>query len=128
METTVKQRLKQYICYKGISVRKFELTIGVTPSYVQNMRVSIQPDKISSIAHHYPDLNTGWLLTGKGTMLQHTEDETPSITNVTLIDNDFYINIINEQSKLIKFLEDKIEKLEADKNQQMDYGVAAAPE
>ncbi len=38
--------------------------------YVNNIRVSIQPDKITSIALHFPELNTGWLLTGEGEMLK----------------------------------------------------------
>ena len=70
METSVKQRLKEYIKYKGIPVRLFESTCGLSYGYVSNMRVSIQPDKVSNIARHYPDLNTGWLLTGEGEMLK----------------------------------------------------------
>lgn len=66
---TVKERLKQYIDFKGISVRSFESTCGLSYGYVGNMRQSIQPDKIMKIAHYFPDLNTGWLLTGEGKML-----------------------------------------------------------
>lgn len=66
---TVKNRLRQYIELKGISVRLFESTCGFSYGYVGNMRQSIQPDKVKKIAHYFPDLNTGWLLTGEGRML-----------------------------------------------------------
>lgn len=70
MENTVKERLKEFIKLKKISVNKFEQACGLSTGYVGNIRVSIQPDKIKSIAHIFPDLNTGWLLTGEGEMLK----------------------------------------------------------
>ena len=77
METTVKQRLIDFIEYKGLSKNKFEKTVGLSTGYVGNMRVSIQPDKIMKIALNFPDLNTGWLLTGEGEMLKNM----PSLVN-----------------------------------------------
>lgn len=47
---------------------------GLSTGYVGNMRVSIQPDKINNIAHIFPELNTGWLLTGEGEMLKESEN------------------------------------------------------
>lgn len=67
---TVKERLIDYIKFKGISVNRFEKTCRLSTGYVGNMRVSIQPDKLTNIAHNYPDLNTGWLMTGEGEMLK----------------------------------------------------------
>ena len=67
---TVKERLKSFIDYKKISVRSFERQCNLSYGYVNNIRVSIQPDKITSIALHFPELNTGWLLTGEGEMLK----------------------------------------------------------
>lgn len=69
---TVKERLKKYLSYKGVNDRTFCLLIGVSTSYINSMRVSIQPDKILSIAEHFPDLNMGWLMTGEGEMLKNS--------------------------------------------------------
>ena len=80
---TIKDRLIKYLEYKGISKRQFELSIGVSNGYINNMRVSIQPDKVSNIALHYPDLNTGWLMTGEGEMLKG-EDKPESPRTVTI--------------------------------------------
>lgn len=66
----VKERLIEYIKYKGISTREFCRQIGVSETYVNSMRMSIQPDKLIKIAHVYPDLNSEWLLTGEGEMIR----------------------------------------------------------
>lgn len=73
MYTTVKERLLAFIEHKGLSKHKFEKMCGLSTGYVSNMRVSIQPDKIKNIAQVFPDLNTGWLLTGEGEMLRSGE-------------------------------------------------------
>ncbi len=67
---TVKERLIEYIHSKQISTREFCRTIGVSETYVNSMRSSIQPDKLVRIAHEYPDLNTTWLLTCEGDMIK----------------------------------------------------------
>lgn len=64
----VKERLIDYLKFKGIGQNKFAKSIGVSSGYVNNIRKSIQPDKILSISKKYPDLNTEWLLTGEGEM------------------------------------------------------------
>lgn len=70
MATTVKDRVILFIEYKGISKNAFEKACGLSTRYVSNMRQSIQPDKIKKIALAFPELNTGWLLTGEGEMLK----------------------------------------------------------
>ncbi|MFR9509898.1 MAG: hypothetical protein SNH07_09145, partial [Rikenellaceae bacterium] len=72
METTVKERLITFISSIGISKNKFETICGLGSRYVSNISVSIQPDKIKKISLNFPQLNTGWLLTGEGEMLNAT--------------------------------------------------------
>jgi len=67
---TVKNRLEQYISYKGIKKAEFCRIINVSTAFISSMRVSIQPDKIKSIALAFPDLNIKWLITGLGDMLE----------------------------------------------------------
>ena len=71
---TVKQRLIEFAKSQERSVRAFEIKCGLTIGYINAIRVSIQPDKIESIASHYPNLNTEWLLTGNGNMLKTTDN------------------------------------------------------
>ena len=66
---TVKERLREFIKYKEISERAFCRKIGVSSTYVNSIRTSIQPDKLKSITDNYPELNPIWLLTGEGEMI-----------------------------------------------------------
>ena len=70
MGSDVKTRLIQFIEHKGISKNKFEQLCGLSTRYVSNISVSIQPDKIKKISLVFPELNTGWLLTGEGEMFR----------------------------------------------------------
>jgi transcriptional regulator with XRE-family HTH domain len=69
METSVKERLKQFIDTLNISEREFCRRIGVSSSYVMSIKKSIQPDKMKAISIHFPELNPLWLLLGQGEML-----------------------------------------------------------
>lgn len=66
----VKERLREYIRTLDISEREFCRQIGVSTSYVNSIRQSIQPDKMKAIGEKFPELNPMWLLTGEGEMLQ----------------------------------------------------------
>lgn len=68
---TVKERIREFIKYLKISEREFCRQIGVSTSYVNSIRTSIQPDKMKSIGEKYPQLNPMWLITGEGEMLQN---------------------------------------------------------
>ena len=65
----VKDRLIEYLEYKGVNKSEFGRRIGVSSAFVTSMRKSMQPDKIRAIKEEFPDLNTNWLLTGEGEML-----------------------------------------------------------
>lgn len=118
--STVKERLKEYISFKNISTRFFEKTTGLSYGYVGNMRVSIQPDKICSIASCFPDLNTGWLLTGEGEMLKTSqarrtspnEPTQDSILDVYKEQIVYYKEQIIAQQKEIQILNKQLGKLE----------------
>lgn len=79
MEATVKERLKEFIDYKGISIYSFEKKCKLSTGYIGNMRKSLSPEKLMNIAHIFPELNRDWLLYGEGEMLKG-EDDTTSTT------------------------------------------------
>lgn len=77
---TVKDRLVAFLKYKKLSQAKFEKAIGASNGFVNNIRQSIQPDKLEKIAQLYPELNISWLLIGGlgGKMLKEKEREASS--------------------------------------------------
>lgn len=107
MATTVKERLIQFIEYKRISKNAFEKACGLSTRYVSNMRQSIQPDKVKNIALVYPELNTGWLLTGEGSMLKDQSNQPSVQPEIPAEENP------SADSTLIAELRSQIEKLEA---------------
>jgi repressor LexA len=85
MENAVKERVKKFISSQNLSVNKFEKMCGLSTGYVGNMRVSIQPDKLTNIANMFPMLNTGWLITGEGEMLKDSKVTTQNSYSLPLI-------------------------------------------
>jgi hypothetical protein len=69
METTVKQRLIEFLKYAGIGQAKFEKRIGAGNGFVNNIVKSIGGEKLQSIQREFPELSTEWLLYGTGEML-----------------------------------------------------------
>ncbi len=68
METSVKERLKEFIKAEGISEREFCRRVGVGSAYIQSIRKSIMPDTLQQITIQFPQLNPLWLLLGEGEM------------------------------------------------------------
>lgn len=66
---SVKERLKEYLKEKGIKIKHFEDAIGVSNSFVNNIRSSIAPEKLKVIKENFTDINIDWLLTGDGEMI-----------------------------------------------------------
>lgn len=88
METTVKQRLLDFIYYLRITQTEFCDKIGASHAYVTSMRKSISSDKLSAISAQYPELNIEWLLTGKGEMLNGTR----AVSGGVVVTNNGQIN------------------------------------
>lgn len=110
-QMTIRERLKEYIKFTGMSERQFCKTIGVSSSYVNNINKSIQPDKIDSIAMHFPELNTGWILTGEGQMLrQHEENKATSTPDFISIPMEVW-SVIKNQSESLKSKDQHISEL-----------------
>ncbi|MCD8292336.1 MAG: hypothetical protein LUC23_01045 [Prevotellaceae bacterium] len=68
----VKERLLDFISYKGLNKSRFQRSIGVSGSYIQNIANGIGTDVLRRIEKIYPELNTDWLVSGNGEMLNKT--------------------------------------------------------
>ena len=78
---TVKDRIKIFISSLGLTNQRFEIECGLSNGYIANMRKGVGNDALERISNKYPELNTGWLLTGEGVMLKSgsatTDNSTP---------------------------------------------------
>ena len=93
MECAEKERLKDFLKFKGLGQTKFEAAAGLPRGYVNNIRRSITPDKLQTICQYFPDLNPVWLKTGQGNMIKTKEEEPRPTMNVT-VDKDTLIKLM----------------------------------
>jgi len=93
METSVKERLIQFLKYIGLSQRQFERSIGVGNGYVTNMTGTIGADKLLKIGVEYPQLNLTWLVLGEGEMLkEQVNQEINGDNNTQVAGNNNHVN------------------------------------
>lgn len=67
---TIKDRLILFINSLGLSKMAFEVSCGLSNGYIGSIRKGIGHNALEQISEKHPNLNTGWLLTGEGTMLR----------------------------------------------------------
>lgn len=118
METTVKQRLVEFLKYKKIGQSKFEKRIGAGNGFVNNIVKSIGGEKLQSISREFPELSTEWLLYGTGEMLNPKQ----TITGDHNTQVAGHGNNINSSEALSKALDEIAEhrKLLAKSQEQID--------
>ena len=125
----VKERLKEYIKYKNLTVISFERSINRSNGYVSSISKSIQPETILAISEKYPDLSIEWLLIGKGRMIKTisiADNQEQHFKNTVLLekkihgnDPSYYEKRANELKKTLSILNERVSILErtiADKN------------
>lgn len=111
MSDTLK-RIKQFIDYKGLNVRTFEISVGFSngafASQLKNER-TIGVDKLENILNFYPELDANWVLTGRGRMLLETQ---PDLLREPAQD----YPPSGTEKDLIVVLKDQLEDLKKDKD------------
>jgi len=66
------KRIKQYIDYKGLRVRSFEIKSSLKNGAIYRVikkNTSLNGDSIAAIGRKWKDLNLNWLMNGVGDML-----------------------------------------------------------
>ena len=66
----MKKRLIEFLTYLEIGQTKFEEMVGLSRGFVNKLGGNITIKSLSKIEKVYPQLNTGWLLTGEGSMIK----------------------------------------------------------
>lgn len=76
----VNSRILEFVSAKGLSVAEFERLCGLSNGYVRKVKDSLGKRGLSDILRRFPDLNSDWLLTGKGEMLLTNPTQQPIIS------------------------------------------------
>ena len=112
----IKQKILQYLDFKGISKYKFYQETGATNGILSQTN-GISEENILRFLSVYKDISAEWLMRGEGTMLKtdtpddgtKTEEETASDGVTTALER-----IIQRQAKEIARLEIELEKYRQD--------------
>ena len=70
-----KDRLLEFLRYKGLGQQKFEISIGMSNGWANKVGDSIRENTLKKISEVYPELNIAWLKSGVGAMLNNGECE-----------------------------------------------------
>lgn len=105
----IKDRFLEFITYKGLSKRKFQESIGVSNSYIQNISNGISAEVLHRIKEIYPELSTDWLITGKGDMLKPIQTvgdiSNSTVSGVNVSGTEIHISSIDAYNTLLKIVE-----------------------
>lgn len=66
---TIKERLADFLSYKGIGQDKFAQIANLSRGFANNVGDSIRQSSLNKIKAAFPELNTLWLTSGVGNML-----------------------------------------------------------
>lgn len=70
----MKERILQFIRFKGISVAAFERAARLSNGYIKNFKGQFGAGKLENILLAFPELSRDWLVNGEGEMLVSNVD------------------------------------------------------
>ena len=103
--TEIKSRLLQFAKSQGFNKEKFYQKIGIDGANFRgkNANSELGSEKIVSILTIFPELNSDWLLLGKGEMLRKNGEKTAEKEGETAETAEF-LEIIKQQQETINRL------------------------
>jgi phage repressor protein C with HTH and peptisase S24 domain len=81
----MKDRLILFLKHLGIGQDKFEKRVGLSRGFVNKVGYSIREESLNKISATYPQLNTLWLTSGIGDMLNESEEKKEDLNYVFLL-------------------------------------------
>lgn len=103
----IKQRIQQYLDYKGISANRLENEVGLSNGYWRKTK-SISAKVVSQILGIYSDLSTEWVMKGTGSMEGPIDNSTEGLIRM-------YQDLLASRDEKIRDLEQEIIKLNSRK-------------
>ena len=115
MESTVKQRLVQFIKSMHMTQRAFEIRCGMGNGYVNSIRKGIGPEKMQDIIRAFPELNREWLLFGEGNPLKNnTSSIITGDINISDVSNSNISNVGHGNNYVIRKETEEAEYVEVE--------------
>ena len=113
MENKLKERVCQYCEYMNIRVSQFEKKAGLSNGYFNQVSKKPSDSKLDAIIKAHPNLNIEWLCTGRGEMINETNNSN-SLTQPAPVSDAIPVQddaLVAELRAQIERLESKIDNL-----------------
>lgn len=121
IQNNIRERMRQFIAFLGVSERKFEIENGFYNGFVGKMN-KIDGGKIALLEKKYPNLNITWLLTGEGDMLKkEATKQNNGEGNVQMynyLSNKNNLNVSNND--IIRVLQEEVQYLKEQNKKLLD--------
>ena len=113
-----KERIKQFIDYKGIKLKIFFEETGIKRGFLDKDKLNgtVSDEHFAKIIATYPDANIEWFITGKGEMMRNISKNAEKCT--VCLEKDKKITAL--QDKLI-YAQEKIIQLQSENNEIKKY-------
>lgn len=117
---TVKERIQEYLNYKGVSPTSAERELGWGNGAFTKAK-SITVDRAKELLLYYPDLSAEWLLRGTGYMMLNKTSDSIKAND---FDEAWYKKVIDDQHDTISLLKEKVKFLEKqiEEKRNVNYG------
>lgn len=112
MEKKAMYRIKEYIDYKGYTIRSFEVMAGLTNGNYGNQLKhdkTIGIDKLELILHTFQDMSAEYILRGQGEMIK--SENSVLMVNESIPEYGIKKDLISALNERIKFQEEMIKEL-----------------
>lgn len=83
----MKDRLLAFIAHLGISAKEFERTCGRPNGFVNNLKENMSVRTLGEISARYPQLDTQWLISGRGDMIRTETDKERLETRISELED-----------------------------------------
>ncbi len=102
--TNIKERILYYTDFKGFSKERFFSDLGVTYGNFKGSakEKALSSDVLAKIVTKYPEINTHWLLTGKGEMLLKEPITAPTVDQVPDAGNAQAVELLEKEVATLK--------------------------
>lgn len=97
----IKQRILFFADTLGISKRDFYIKIGVSRGTLES-KTGITEDVMAKFIATYPQVNTEWLITGRGNMVNTMKDNIPTVIKTNNIEEGIPLIPINAQAGVLR--------------------------
>ncbi len=116
----VKEKILQFIDFKGISKYKFYQDTGIANG-ILSQKGGISEENVLKTLSYFPEINANWLLTGEGEMIKENHN---NMTNNSISSSNVQQgNHINDVSVIIK-VQENFQRMIEKRDEQIDRLIA----